>query len=310
MRRLLAAMTVAVAVLGGTAGCGGSSSGSSSSGIDGLTVTGSFGTQPTVKVSGLKVTGTKSSVLIKGDGPQLGANEKALLRFVIANGKNGKTLQSNYNDNQPASVDVAQQADPISKAIAGEPVGTRLEVALPAKLVVGDQGAPQVGLGPDDPLVMVVDLVDSALAGPKGTTVTPPADAPKVVEKGGLVSALDFSSAPKKAPKDFQVIPLVKGTGPAVKDGDSVNLQYVGTTWGNGDKPFDNSYGQPSPFTITKGGLIDGWVKGLVGVKVGSRVMLVIPPKLGYGAKGGGPGSNIPPNATLVFVIDVLGIGG
>ena len=312
MRRLLAALTVLVAVLAGTAGCGGSSS--DSSGIDGLTVTGSFGKLPKIKVDGLKVSSTKSAVLIHGDGPELEDSQSALLRYVIANGKNGKTLQNNYDDNKPESVNVGRETDPISKAIAGQHIGTRIELALPAKQVVGDQGAPQVGLGPDDPLVMVVDLVDSAqgpLTGPKGTEVKPPADAPKVVEQGGKVTGLDFGSAPKKPSSELQVIPLVKGTGPAVKSGDTITVNYIGTKWGDGNTPFDNSYerGQPTSFTLSKGGLIDGWVTGLEGVKVGSRVMLVVPPKLGYG-KAGNPQIGVTGKDTLVFVIDVLGIGG
>ena len=77
--------------------------------------------------------------------------------------------------------------------------------------------------------------------------------------------------------------------------------------WGKGDAPFDESYSQePATFTLADGQLIAGWVKGLKGVKLGSRVMLIIPPSLGYGAQGGG--QDIPPNSTLVFVIDVLGI--
>lgn len=317
MRRHLAAFTVLLAVLAGTAGCGGSGSSSatgSSSGsstIDGLTVTGSFGKVPKIKVDGLKVSSMKSAVLIKGDGPALQDSESALLRYVIANGKNGKTLQNNYSATQPESVNVGGETDPISKAIAGEPIGTRLELALPASQVVGSQGAPQVGLGPNDPLVMVVDLVDSApgpLSGPKGKTVKPPADAPKVVEKNGKVTGLDFGSAPKKPPTKLEVIPLINGTGPAVKEGDNLTVNYFGSVWG-AKQPFDESYSaQPANFQLAQGGLIDGWVKGLQGVKVGSRVMLVIPPAQGYGKKGSPP--KIPGDSTLVFVIDVLGASG
>src|SRR4051794_5363181 len=242
MRRHLAALTVVVAVLAGTAGCGGSDSSSDSSAIDGLTVTGSFGKLPSIKVDGLNVSSTKSAVVIKGDGPQLKGSESALLRYVIANGKNGKALQNNYSDNQPESVDVGQETDPISTVIAGLKIGSRVELALPARQVLGDQGAPQVGLGPDDPLVMVVDLVDSApgpLSAPKGKKVTPPADAPKVVEKDGKVTGLDFGSAPKKPPTKLEVIPLIKGDGPAVKSGDTITANYIGTKWGDKNKPFD-----------------------------------------------------------------------
>jgi peptidylprolyl isomerase len=316
MRRPLATLTVMVAVLAGTAGCGGSSSGSGSGSdsIQGLSVTGGFGKTPTIKVDKLNVTKTETAVVIKGDGSTLRDNQSALLRLLIANGNTGKTLQSNYNANEPQPVPVGQQTDPLSKAIAGQKIGTRIELAMPARQVFGDQGAPQVGLKADDPLVLVVDLVDAApgpLSGPKGTTVKPPATAPKVVEKDGKVTGLDFSTAPEQPPTKLEVIPLIKGNGPAVKSGDTVTVNYIGTKWGNGNTPFDNSYqrGQPTQFQLTPGGLINGWITGLDGVKVGSRVMLVVPPKLGYG-KAGNPQIDVSGKDTLVFVIDVLGNGG
>ena len=91
------------------------------------------------------------------------------------------------------------------------------------------------------------------------------------------------------------------------KTGDNVTVNYYGAVWGQ-DQPFDESYsrGTPASFGLTPGGLIEGWVKGLEGVTVGSRVMLVIPPDLGYGPQGSG--EKIPGNSTLVFVIDVLGV--
>jgi peptidylprolyl isomerase len=131
------------------------------------------------------------------------------------------------------------------------------------------------------------------------------------VEQGDKVTGLDFSSAPKQAPKKLEVIPLIKGTGPAIKEGDSVTVNYLGDVWGRGEKPFDNSYGRDAPttFPLTKGGLIDGWIKGLSGVKVGSRVLLIVPPKLGYG-KAGNSQIQVSGTDTLVFVIDVLGVTG
>ena len=144
------------------------------------------------------------------------------------------------------------------------------------------------------------------LAGPEGGAVDPPADAPTVVEEDGDVTGLDFTDAPAKPPKKLQVIPLIEGDGAEVAKGDQLTVDYFGAVWGE-TKPFDDSYsrGEPTEFGLTKGGLIDGWVEGLPGVKVGSRVMLVIPPEQGYGKEGQPP--TIPGNATLVFVIDVLG---
>ena len=131
--------------------------------------------------------------------------------------------------------------------------------------------------------------------------------APDVVENDGDVTGIDFSDAPSKAPKEFEVIPLIEGEGPKVKEGDSISVDYFGIVWG-GKEPFDESYSrEPASFGLTKGGLIDGWVQGLDGVTVGSRVMLVIPSELGYGEQGSPP--DIPGGATLVFVVDVLGAG-
>ena len=120
--------------------------------------------------------------------------------------------------------------------------------------------------------------------------------------RAGLLRA-----AAEAARRSFEVIPLVKGEGAAVKEDDPHHGRLLRRGVGQGDEPFDDSYSQASPrrSSSTKGGLIDGWVKGLEGVKVGSRVMLVIPPELGYGEQGSPP--DIPGGATLVFVIDVLG---
>ena len=321
MRRRLAGLSVVAALLAGTTACGGGSDSSSDSdsdttagsgAIDGLTVSGDFGTVPTVKVDKLAVSEPESSVVIDGDGSEVGAEDAALFRYSLVNGKTGDKIQDNYKENQPQKMVVAQQPPAIADAVTGETIGSRVALAMPTSELTGEQGAPQMGLGPDDALVMVIDLLETAappLTGPKGTKVDPPADAPKAVEKDGDVTAIDFADAPADPPTKLQVIPLINGTGPAVKEGASVSVNYFGAVWGEGDKPFDESYSkQPATFQLAKGALIDGWVEGLAGVKVGSRVMLVIPPAQGYGDQGQPP--DIPGGSTLVFVIDVLGSEG
>ena len=91
---------------------------------------------------------------------------------------------------------------------------------------------------------------------------------------------------------------------PAVKSSDTVTVNYLGSTY-QADAPFDESYAS-KPLTSPLSGLIPGWSIGLDGVKVGSRVLLQIPPAYGYGAQGSG--SSIPGNATLWFVIDVVSV--
>lgn len=108
-------------------------------------------------------------------------------------------------------------------------------------------------------------------------------------------------------PRKLVVEDIVKGKGPAAKSGDTVAVQYVGANFSNGEE-FDASWdrGQPFSFPLGSGQVIKGWDKGVVGMRVGGRRQLTIPPELGYGAQGSPP--TIPPNETLIFVVDLLKI--
>jgi peptidylprolyl isomerase len=109
-------------------------------------------------------------------------------------------------------------------------------------------------------------------------------------------------------PTSLDVKDLKTGTGAPAKSGDQVSVQYIGVLYDNGSK-FDSSYdhGQPFSFKLGGGQVIPGWDQGVTGMKVGGRRELIIPPDLAYGAQGQPP--TIPPNATLVFVIDLVSIG-
>lgn len=105
-------------------------------------------------------------------------------------------------------------------------------------------------------------------------------------------------------PKKLKVEVISEGKGAELKKGDQAQINYLGQMW-DSTKPFDNSFdrGQPFSVTIGGGGVIEGWQKALDGQKVGSRLLVSIPPDLGYGAQGQG---EIKPNATLVFVMDIV----
>jgi FKBP-type peptidyl-prolyl cis-trans isomerase len=121
----------------------------------------------------------------------------------------------------------------------------------------------------------------------------------------------DFRPAPGSplppAPTKLEIQDLSPGSGREAKTGDTVLVQYTGTLM-NGTK-FDSSYdhgGDPFKFTIGKGEVIKGWDQGVVGMKVGGKRRLRIPPDLGYGANGSPPA--IPPNAGLSFDIELVSI--
>ena len=130
-------------------------------------------------------------------------------------------------------------------------------------------------------------------------------DLPEVSGKFGAkpkVTVAKGSSPSKKL--DFTV--LTEGDGRKVTKGDLLVADYLGEVYKSG-KVFDNSYDRkvPAAFPIGSGGVIDGWDKSLVGVNAGSRVLMVVPPKDGYGKKGN-PDAGIKGTDSLVFVVDVI----
>jgi peptidylprolyl isomerase len=149
---------------------------------------------------------------------------------------------------------------------------------------------------------------DQALANAAPTTSTSTSSTAtgKTPTSGPLSKEPHVTPPSGPAPSKLETKDLITGTGPAAKTGDSVSVNYVGALY-HGGKVFDASWKRKEPFTFTlgKGQVIPGWEQGIVGMKVGGRRELIIPASLAYGAKGSPPA--IPPNAPLVFVVDLLG---
>lgn len=316
MRRRLIALSVVSLLLFGTAACGDDAESPESSGsgseIDGLSVEGPVGEELTVDMEApLDGEGTKAEVLETGDGNPLKLNESALLHLYIGNATSGKDAISTYDQGVPIQVTASE--DQLFKAvldnIVDQPRGSRVAVTAPVKDVWGEQGAPQLNLKASDTALFVADIVSvqpaEVIDGPEGETVDPTSDAPTVEEKDGQVSGLDWSTAPKKAPKKLTVIPLVEGEGPEATAESMVTFDYYGAVYGE-DKPFDESYSrEPTPFGVGVKGLIPAWDKVIPGLKRGSRVLIIAPPEDAYGDQ---EQPNIPAGSTLTFVVDVLGV--
>jgi peptidylprolyl isomerase len=117
---------------------------------------------------------------------------------------------------------------------------------------------------------------------------------------------IEFPGA--EPPADLVVTDLVEGEGDEATAGSTVSVHYVGVAHSTGEE-FDASYnrGTPLQFRLGIGQVIAGWDQGVQGMKVGGRRQLVIPPHLGYGDRGAG--GVIQPGETLIFVVDLLGVG-
>jgi peptidylprolyl isomerase len=303
VRRLVVTSTVLALSTVGLAACG---SGDKDSHLTGkVTVTGDFGAQPTVKYSGKVSTDTTIiKVLHKGTGAKVEDGDSVTANMYIGNGFTGDKALSTFDEGQsPSPVDVSKSTLPaIEKALKGQTVGSRIEVIAAPKDTWGTQGGnAQLNVGNKDTTVWVIDVISKV-----GVTDVAADKVPALKEAGGTPSGFDFSKSPKVAPTELQRATLKEGTGAAITSGQKVKVRYLGSVWGS-EKVFDESFSkgkQPFEVTVGQGGVIKGWDLGLKGAKVGSRIELVIPADLGYGASG--QGQTIPPNSTLVFVIDVL----
>lgn len=150
--------------------------------------------------------------------------------------------------------------------------------------------------------------VPGADSGPAATTSHgQPSAAPSGSPGTGSDSFSDGANLPLvKLPDGLQFADIKVGDGAVAKRGDKLTMQYTG--WLASGKKFDSSRdrGQPFDFALGSGQVIKGWDEGIPGMKVGGKRRLVIPGDLGYGAQGSPP--TIPPNATLIFVVEAIGV--
>ena len=128
----------------------------------------------------------------------------------------------------------------------------------------------------------------------------------------GAPSPAFAQAKPVTTPSGLQIIDNQVGTGANCKPGQTCVMHYTGWLYENGvkGKKFDSSVdrGQPFEFPIARGRVIPGWDEGVATMKVGGKRTLIIPPALGYGARGAG--NVIPPNATLIFDVELVDVKG
>jgi peptidylprolyl isomerase len=306
---LSVAVTASVLVL---TGCGEESATSPSSSLSKVTVEGSDPEKaPTVKVEApLDVTRTESEVVTEGDGAEIGKDDLVSLQAILVNGTDGKVVHSTWDQSGAVGLDLSQSDlfQAFKTQIPGKKVGSRVVIAATPQDAYGDTGNESLGITKDDPVVFVLDLqkATQVLDEAQGTAVEPKKGLPTVEMQDGAPAKITMPKG-TKAPTKTVVQPLIEGDGAKVEKGQTVRVAYTGALWRNG-KVFDSSANRPDQpwfeFPIGGGQVIKGWDEGLLGQKVGSRVLLVIPPADGYGSAG--QGDTIKGDDTLVFVVDIL----
>lgn len=278
------------------------------------TVSGAFGTAPTVKVLSSKPpTITEVSVVSRGKGATVQAGELAVVDDYGRTWRSAATFQDTFGDaTPPDTLPVGTgsiQLTGLDRALVGVPVGSRVLVLLPPSAGFGNVASNlPTGVTKTDTAVLVFDVraAFAGNAGPQGTAVASGGGALPTVS-GGLTSKPVIAIPKTAAPTALSTTTLVQGSGAVTASGNELVVQYVGQIWASG-KEFDSSWSHnlPAGFSIGVGQVIPGWDKALVGVKVGSRLLLVVPPADGYGSAGQS-GAGISGTDTLVFVVDILG---
>ena len=289
-----------------------------------IEVTGKFAAEPEVEIpTKLAPTTTlKITTPIKGTGRALADGDTAYVSFATykwSKDKDDENSRVKSKSEKVSSTWEQQGQQPggprplvlgksglkeIDKNLVGKTVGSRVVLQLPPSKDLSQLSPQQIT--DKDAVVFVMDIQAAVPKDPKPEGTAKKLDdknLPKVEDKGAKEPKITIPDV--DAPDKLQVKTLVEGTGPALAKGDDAVVNYVGKIWKSGDK-FDSSWAnkQPVSFPIGTGATIPGFDKGLTGAKVGSRVLLVLPPEEGYGKDGNPP--KIKGDDTLVFVVDVL----
>ena len=263
----------------------------------------------------LSVNTTQRLVVVEGEGELVGDLDQVLIAYALYNGGSGDMLGYIGYEGQdpvPFPVDVSSpMLEGISYTLLCTPVGSRVVGVIPAGQAYGDEGAPEFGLEPGAPIIFVADVKaiqpppDPPLARLTGVIKDAPENFPTITyqmsgEPTVTVDTTDVS-------RDYQMARVIDGQGQEVYPGASVIVHYQGTNMNTGEV-FDSSWARGEPATFPTSGVIPGFRDGLVGQNVGSRMLIIIPPALGYGPSGGTIDGSIGPDDTIFFVVDILGV--
>jgi peptidylprolyl isomerase len=256
-----------------------------------VTITGDLGAVPTFDFEQpFTVSAPVARVSDPGTGADIAADQLVTMHVAAVSGEDGSSVGTTYGSTPQAYVvDDTTLPQVMLDALVGAQVGVRILYATP-------------GTSTDSPSQIWSLEVTSAQDVParaEGTAVAPAEGLPTItLDEDGAPSITPVTT---DAPTELVVQPLIQGAGATVSADQTVVVNYTGWLWDG--TQFDSSWESGSPMATPLANLIPGWSQGLAGQTVGSQVLLIIPPDLGYGETAQG---SIPANSTLVFVVDIL----
>jgi peptidylprolyl isomerase len=276
--------------------------------LESLSIEGEPGANPEVTWDGeLQATDVESKVLTEGEGDEVESGDQVFVHIWIGNGATQEMAYSTYDGQEPQLLTVDDQSlSPLFlEGVEGHTIGSRVALAASAETAFGPEGNTALNIGNKDTILTVIDIISGIEDAADGKELKTPAWAPGLQGDEDAPTGLDFAGTPKPTEKLQQAV-LVQGDGAVVAQGQTIAVNYLGQVY-KGAKPFDESFtGNPASFQIGTGAVIKGWDQALVGKTVGSRVIMAVPPELGYG-KQGNEGAGIKGTDTLYFVVDILG---
>jgi len=242
-----------------------------------------------------------------GTGASISLGQLVTFDTLVVDGETGQTEASSFGGTAPSQLILSKATANVTMlaAMQSAKVGGKFLYVVPtsdstAAASPSTGGAtPADNTAPSKVIAISIRSVESLPTEAHGQPKTPNATLPKVTFGADGTASV----APKGAqPSTLSSGLLIEGTGAKVTEGQTVAVKYYGWLW-NG-KVFDSVWGDTAPEVLNLNEVISGWRKAIVGQKVGSRVVIVVPPAMGYGGSGN---DVIPPDSTLVFLVDVLG---
>jgi peptidylprolyl isomerase len=264
-----------------------------SAGPEAIEVTGALDEKPTIALNDAgAVTELFTEDLTPGDGAVAGSTDEVEVQYV-GQQLDGVEFDSSWDRGSTATFGLDGVIPGFSEGIAGMAVGGRRLLVIPEELAYA-------GSEPAGTLVFVVDLV--AITQDNPDPIDPVGDGSGIVGVTGTIEERPVIALNSLAPATELVSQdLIEGDGAEAVATSTITVNYVGLLLDG--TVFDETWDDGQTATFPLDGVITGWEQGLTGVKAGGRRLLVIPPDLAYGSAGNGP---IGPDATLVFVVDVL----